>query len=100
ADRDDAAAREILFTAALQLSTLTLSVVRRLDLCDSDVALVKCGGVFGHNSMLDVTFDSLLASGIPKARVSLLQASSAMGAAKLAIRFAQQEQPIASRAHL
>jgi N-acetylglucosamine kinase-like BadF-type ATPase len=97
AEMEDAAAREILFTAALQLSSMVLAVVRRLGMRESEFPLMKCGGVFGHSSMLDGMLDSLLASGIRRARVSRLEVSPALGAARLAARLAVEEQP--AKAH-
>lgn len=97
AKMEDAAAREILFTAALQLSSMVLAVVRRLGMRESEFPLVKCGGVFGHSSILDGMLDSLLSSGIRGARTSRLEVSPSLGAARLAARLAREEQP--AKAH-
>ena len=63
ASAEDAAAKEILFTAAIGLGNLALSVVRRLGLKDQEFPLMKCGGVFGRSEMLDSLLDSVLTSG-------------------------------------
>jgi N-acetylglucosamine kinase-like BadF-type ATPase len=89
AEIDDSAAKEILFTAAISLANLAMIVARRLGMKEKEFPLVKCGGVFGHSRMLDSLVDSVLASGAPRAKVSQLTTSPAVGAAKIAVRLAE-----------
>jgi glucosamine kinase len=84
AGAEDAAAKEILFTGAIGLGNLAMTVVRRLGLKDQEFPLVKCGGVFGRSQMLDALLDSVLASGALRARISQLEISPAVGAARIA----------------
>lgn len=86
AEAGDAPASEILFSAALGLSQLAGSVVRRLQLEESEFALAKSGGVFGHSRVYDSAVDALLRSSAPRARLFLLTVPPALGAARLAIR--------------
>jgi len=88
ADLGDDPAREILFTAALGLSQIALSVVRHLNLADQKFTLAKSGGVFGHSELLDGALDALLVSGAPKAELQQLEVSPAVGAANWAMRLA------------
>lgn len=86
AENDDATARELLFGAALSLSRLASSVVRRLHLSDKEFPLVKTGGVFGRSKLLDSAVDALLGGVAPRARLERLNISTAIGAARLALR--------------
>jgi N-acetylglucosamine kinase-like BadF-type ATPase len=86
AEAGDAPANEILFSAALGLAQLAGSVVRRLELEESEFALAKSGGVFGHCRVYDSAVDALLRSSAPRARLFLLTVPPALGAARLAIR--------------
>ncbi len=86
ADAEDDPAREILFTAALSLSQIAISVVRRLDLEDKEFKLTKSGGVFGHSKLLDSALDALLMSAARRAKIEHLQVSPAVGAARLVRR--------------
>ncbi len=95
ANSEDSTAKEILFTAAIGLGNLAMIVVRRLEMKDQEFPLVKCGGVFGHSRMLDALLDSVLASGAMRARISRLEISPALGAARIAARLA--ESPVASQ---
>ena len=88
ADLGDDPSREILFTAALALSQIALSVVRRLNLADQKFVLAKSGGVFGHSALLDGALDALLISGAPRAKIQPLEVSPAVGAARWAMRLA------------
>jgi N-acetylglucosamine kinase-like BadF-type ATPase len=96
ANSDDSAAKEILFTAAIGLGNLAMIVVRRLKLKDEEFPLVKCGGVFGHSNMLDSMLDSVLASGVLRAKISRLEISPAVGAARIAARVAESPMQKAS----
>ena len=89
ADAEDSAAKEILFAAAVGLGNLAMIVVRRLGLLDQEFPLVKSGGVFGHSGMLDSRLDSVLSNGAPRAKISRLEISPAVGAARLAGRLAE-----------
>jgi N-acetylglucosamine kinase-like BadF-type ATPase len=86
ADAEDSAAKEILFTSAIGLGNLAMIVVRRLGMKDEEFPLVKCGGVFGRSRVLDALLDSVLASGALRARISRLEISPAVGAARMAAR--------------
>ena len=89
ADAEDSAAKEILFTSAIGLGNLAMIVVRRLGMKDQEFPLVKCGGVFGHSRMLDTLLDSVVVSGALRAKVSQLEISPAVGAARIAARLAK-----------
>ncbi len=89
ADADDSAAKEILFTSAIGLGNLAMIVVRRLGMKGQEFPLVKCGGVFGRSRMLDALLDSVLVSGALRAKVSQLEISAAVGAARIATRLAK-----------
>jgi N-acetylglucosamine kinase-like BadF-type ATPase len=88
ADAEDSAAKEILFTSAIGLGNLAMIVVRRLGMKDQEFPLVKCGGVFGHSRLLDALLDSIVVSGALRAKVSKLEISPAVGAARIAARLA------------
>jgi hypothetical protein len=77
------------------LANLAMIVVRKLGLGDSgrEFPLVKCGGVFGHSRMLDSLLDSVLSSGAPQAKLSRLEISPAVGAARLAKRLLEGSHP-------
>jgi N-acetylglucosamine kinase-like BadF-type ATPase len=89
ADSDDSTAKEILFTSAIGLGNLVMIVVRRLGMRDQEFPVVKCGGVFGHCKMLDALLDSVVVSGALRAKVSRLDISPAVGAARIASRLAE-----------
>lgn len=89
ANSDDSAAKEILFTSAIGLGNLAMIVVRRLKMKDEEFPLVKCGGVFGHSKVLDDLLDSVLASGALRAKISRVDISPAVGAARIAARAAE-----------
>ena len=86
ANSEDSAAKEILFTSAIGLSNLAMIVIRRLGMKGEQFPLVKCGGVFGRSKMLDSLLDSVLASGALRAKISRLEISPAIGAARMAAR--------------
>jgi hypothetical protein len=75
-----------LFTAALTLAQLALTVARRLDLQSKSFPLARVGGVFGRSHTLDGMLDSVLRSGAPLANITLLKISPAVGAARMAQR--------------
>ncbi len=89
AEADDSAAKEILFTSAIGLGNLAMIVARRLGMKDQEFPLVKSGGVFGHSRMLDALLDSVVVSGALRAKVSKLEVSPAVGAARIAARLAE-----------
>jgi len=64
-------------------------VARRLGMKDQEFPLVKSGGVFGHSRMLDALVDSVVVSGALRAKVSKLEVSPAVGAARIAARLAE-----------
>jgi N-acetylglucosamine kinase-like BadF-type ATPase len=97
ADAEDAPAQEILYAAALGLSALAMSVVRRLELADKKFVLGKTGGVFGHSAYLDSTLEALLHSGAKRAEFRALEITPACGAARLARRL--QARDGSRRAH-
>ena len=86
ANAEDSAAKEILFASAIGLGNLAMIVIRRLGMKDQEFPLVKCGGVFGRSRMLDSLLDSVLASGALRAKISRLEISPAVGAARMAAR--------------
>jgi N-acetylglucosamine kinase-like BadF-type ATPase len=92
ANSEDSAAKEILFTSAIGLGNLAMIVIRRLGMKNLQFPLVKCGGVFGHSRMLDTLLDSVLASGALRAKISRLQISPALGAARMAARLGEPPQ--------
>jgi N-acetylglucosamine kinase-like BadF-type ATPase len=96
AQAGDNAAKEILFASAIDLGNLAMVVVRRLGMKSHEFPLVKCGGVFGHSTLLDSLLDSVLASGALRARISRLEISPAMGAARLAARLSDSPPQAAS----
>jgi N-acetylglucosamine kinase-like BadF-type ATPase len=96
ADAEDSAAKEILFTSAIGLGNLAMIVIRRLEMTTNEFPLVKCGGVFGHSRMLDALLDSVLVSGALRAKVSRLEISPALGAARLATRLVEYPAPAIS----
>jgi N-acetylglucosamine kinase-like BadF-type ATPase len=89
ADAEDSAAKEILFTSAIGLGNLAMVVVRRLGMKEQEFPLVKCGGVFGHSRILDALLDSVVVSGALRAKISKLEISPAVGAARIATRLAE-----------
>jgi N-acetylglucosamine kinase-like BadF-type ATPase len=96
ANAEDSAAKKILFTAAIGLGNLAMTVVRRLGLQAQDFSLVKCGGVFGRCPTLEALLDSVLRSGVPLAKISQLEISPAVGAARIAARLAGSSQQAAT----
>jgi N-acetylglucosamine kinase-like BadF-type ATPase len=96
ANSDDNAAKEILFGSAIGLGNLAMIVIRRLGMKDQQFPLVKCGGVFGHSRMLDSLLDSVLASGALRAKLSRLEISPAVGAARTAARLSESPSQAAS----
>jgi N-acetylglucosamine kinase-like BadF-type ATPase len=96
ANAEDDAAKEILFASAIGLGNLAMTVIRRLDLKNQKFSLVKCGGVFGHSRMLDSLLDSVLSSGALRAKISRLEISPAIGAARMASRLSDSPSQAAS----
>ncbi len=89
ANSQDSAAKEILFASAIGLGNLAMVVIRRLGMKGQRFPLVKCGGVMGHSRMLDSLLDSVLVSGAMRAKLSLLEISPAIGAARMAARLSE-----------
>jgi N-acetylglucosamine kinase-like BadF-type ATPase len=96
ANSEDSAAKEIIFASAIGLGNLAMTVIRRLGMNGQQFPLVKCGGVFGHCRMLDSLLDSVLASGALRAKISRLEISPAIGAARMAARISASSSQAAS----
>ncbi len=86
ADAEDPVAREVLLRAALDLSRIAASVIRRLDLDQQEFVLAKSGGVHGRSAFLDSALENLLRTAAPRASIMPLPQSPAIGAARLAMR--------------
>ena len=93
---EDSAAKEILFGSAIGLGNLAMIVIRRLGMKGQEFRLVKCGGVFGHSQVLDSLLDSVLSSGALRAKISRLEISPAVGAARMAARLSESPSQAAS----
>jgi hypothetical protein len=85
-----------MFASAIGLGNLALVVVRQLGMKGQRFPLVKCGGVFGHSRMLDTLVDSVLSSGALRAKISGLEISPAIGAARMAARLSDSPSQAAS----
>jgi N-acetylglucosamine kinase-like BadF-type ATPase len=96
ANAEDSAAKEILFASAIGLGNLAMIVIRRLGMKEQKFPLVKCGRVFGHSQMLDSLLDSVLLSGALRAKLSRLEISPAVGAARMAARHSEPPSQAAS----
>ena len=96
ANAEDSAAKEIMFASAIGLGNLAMIVIRRLGMKAQQFPLVKCGGVFGRCHMLDSLLDSVLASGALRAKLSRLEISPAVGAARMAARLSEAPPQAAS----
>ena len=97
ANAEDSAAKEIMFASAIGLGNLAMIVIRRLGMKTQQFPLVKCGGVFGRCHMLDSLLDSVLASGALRAKLSRLEISPAVGAARMAARLSETPPQAASQ---
>jgi N-acetylglucosamine kinase-like BadF-type ATPase len=96
ANSEDSSAKEILFASAIGLGNLAMIVIRALGLKSLQFPLVKCGGVFGRSRLLDSLLDSVLASGALRAKISRLEISPAIGAARMAARLSESPSETAS----
>lgn len=96
ANAEDSAAKEIMFASAIGLGNLAMVVIRRLGMKSQQFPLVKCGGVFGRCGMLDSLLDSVLTSGAMRAKISRLEISPAVGAARMAARSSEAPPQAAS----
>jgi glucosamine kinase len=96
AQAHDATAQEILFDAALSLSSMALAVIRRLGMQETEFLVAKSGGVHGVTAILDGLLDSLVLSAAPRAQILRLETQPAVGAARLAARLAGDELPATS----
>jgi N-acetylglucosamine kinase-like BadF-type ATPase len=96
AEREDSVAKGILSDSAVRLARLAQTVVRRLGLAEQQFPLVKSGGVFGRSPAFDAQVDAALASAAPRANVSRLEISPALGAARLAARLSESTSQSAS----
>jgi N-acetylglucosamine kinase-like BadF-type ATPase len=91
AEAQDGSAQEILFSSAVGLSSMALTVVRRLRLEKEEFVMAKSGGVFGVSPFLDSMLDALVASVAPRAQLVRLETSPARGAAQIAARLAGED---------
>jgi N-acetylmuramic acid 6-phosphate etherase len=89
AEKNDAAAMEILFASAARLSHLAEMVIRRLGMSGDEFPIAKCGGVFGRSPAFDAAVDSALTVVAPKAKPARLEISAALGAARMAARLSE-----------
>jgi N-acetylglucosamine kinase-like BadF-type ATPase len=89
AEEGDVAAREILTRSALDLASLALVVIGKLEMKDTGFRVARAGGVFGRSYVLDSRVDDLIVRVAPNAHVNLLAEPAALGAARLALRLAQ-----------
>lgn len=87
AQEADSVARAILNNAARELASLVLTVAGRLGMKDLEFKVARSGGVFGRSYILDSRVDDLIARVAPRAHVNLLKEPSALGAARVALRF-------------
>jgi N-acetylglucosamine kinase-like BadF-type ATPase len=98
AEAGDTPAREILFSAALSLSQLVLSVARRLEIAGGEFLVAQAGGVFGVSPLLDQAFEALVHSAARGARIRPVEISPARAAARMAWNARSgAEQPDCSR---
>lgn len=88
AENGDAAAREILTRAALDLANLALGVIGRLGMKNLPFRVARAGGVFNRSYVLDSRVDDLIIRVAPHAQVNFLAEPPALGAARLALRSA------------
>lgn len=84
ADAEDPAAREILFQAAGELSSLVQAVAEHSSLGRESVRVVKTGGTVGRCVFLDAQLDAALKRALPAAQIGGLQMSPAEAAARAA----------------
>lgn len=96
AEKGDAVAMEILSDSAMGLGRLAATVIRRMGMNTAEFPLVKCGGVFGPSRALDTQVDSALAITAPLAKISRLEISPAVGAARMAARLSESSSHTAS----
>ena len=96
AEKSDAVSMGILADSAMRLGHLAASVIRRLGMGTAEFPLVKCGGVFGRSPALDTQVDSALVGAAPRAKISRLEISPALGAARMAARLSESSSHIAS----
>ena len=96
ANSGDSAAEKILFASAIVLGNLATIVIRRLGMKGQEFPLVKCGGVFCRSRILDASLDSVLGSGALRAKISRLEISPAIGAARIAARLFESPSQAAS----
>jgi N-acetylglucosamine kinase-like BadF-type ATPase len=93
AESGDVVARDLLLGAAESLADLANAVMARLNLREQEFVLAKSGGVFGHSDILEQRLDTRLASLAPRARISQLKISPAIGAAQIARRLSEPARP-------
>jgi len=84
ADAGDPAAREILFQAAGELSSLVSAVAEHSSLGRENTRIVKTGGTVGRCAFLDAQLDAALKRVLPAAQIGGLRMSPAEAAARAA----------------
>src|SRR6266849_6515681 len=84
ADAGDPAAREILFQAAGELSSLVSAVAGHSSLGRENIRIVKTGGTVGRCAFLDAQLDAALKRVLPAAQIGGLRMSPAEAAARAA----------------
>ncbi len=95
ASSGDGPAHEILLEGAAALARLAETVIRRLNLQDTQFVLAKSGGVFSRTALLEGPLDHALWKIAPRAEISVLNESPAVGAARLAARLAGASSSVA-----
>jgi N-acetylglucosamine kinase-like BadF-type ATPase len=89
ADNGDAAARQILQKAAVDLSSLVSGLMERLRLQDKEFLLVCNGGMLGRSSFLDQQLGSRLREVAPRAEFGALVITPPEAAARMALQLLQ-----------
>ena len=83
-DAGDSAAREILVSAASELSSLVNTVAEHLGYGRENIMIVKTGGTVGRCAFFDVQLDAALKRVLPHAQIGGLRMSPAEAAARAA----------------
>jgi glucosamine kinase len=84
ADAGDAAAREILSQAAVELSSLVNAVAEHSGQVRENIMIVKTGGTVGRCAFFDAQVDAALKRVLPEAQIGGLRISPAEAAARAA----------------
>jgi glucosamine kinase len=86
ADADDVAAREILFQAAQELSSLVSNIAEHMGYGRQSILIAKTGGTVGRSAFFDAQLDMALKQALPVAKIGGLAMSSAEAAARIALK--------------